>query len=113
VNTSISSLIFVSHYAPLAKNKMKGRPWRFPAFGRFRSAPHAFTFFSALPVWERDEPACFQIRAPSLPLRDRDCIARFIFCHEYLAELIERCPFDFRTRAIHQVQIKMQVVQRD
>jgi len=44
---------------------------------------------------------------------DRQRITRFVFCYEYLAEVIECTSFDFALRAIHQVQIEMQVVQRD
>ena len=49
----------------------------------------------------------------SLALITSPLIPRFVFCNECFAELIE-CPvFNFCARLIHQIQIKMQIVQRD
>src|SRR6516165_7057966 len=46
-------------------------------------------------------------------LFERYCIARFVCCDELLAKLIERTAFDFTARTAHQIQIKMQIMQRD
>jgi hypothetical protein len=40
-------------------------------------------------------------------------ISRFVFCNESFTELIECPAFNFRARPAHQIQIKMQIVQRD
>src|SRR6266487_7084377 len=51
------------------------------------------------------------IQAP-LQLRKID-IAHLISHYEPSPKLVERSPFYFRAGSIHQVQIKMQIVQRD
>jgi hypothetical protein len=43
----------------------------------------------------------------------RHRISRFVFCHEGLAKLVETPRLYFSAHAVHQVQIKMQIVQRD
>src|SRR6476620_10837723 len=40
-------------------------------------------------------------------------VSRFVFCYERLTELIECPAFNFCARPTHQIQIKMQIVQRD
>ncbi len=40
-------------------------------------------------------------------------ISRFVFCYESFTKLIECPAFNFCARLVHQVQIKMQIVQRD
>src|SRR6266481_5198307 len=44
---------------------------------------------------------------------DDTCVSRLVFCYECLAELFECPAFNFHARLTHQVQIKMQIVQRD
>ena len=44
---------------------------------------------------------------------DPRCISRLVFCYERLTELIECPAFNFCARSAHQIQIKMQIVQRD
>jgi hypothetical protein len=44
---------------------------------------------------------------------DRDRVLRFVFCYECLAKVIERPVFNLSARLSHQIQIKVQVVQRD
>ena len=40
-------------------------------------------------------------------------VSRFVFCYESFTELIECPAFNFCARPVHQIQIKMQIVQRD
>src|SRR4029077_11972475 len=40
-------------------------------------------------------------------------ISRFVFCNESFTEFIECPAFNFCARPAHQVQIKMQIVERD
>lgn len=49
--------------------------------------------------------------APSL--FDHHWISRFISRDERLTKLIECAAFDFGARTLHQVQIRMQIVERD
>ena len=46
-------------------------------------------------------------------LFDPQHISRFVFSCKRFAKLIECSPFDFSAGLIHQIQIKMQVMQRD
>src|ERR1051326_3916494 len=40
-------------------------------------------------------------------------VARFVFRNECLAKLVECSRINFTARSIHQIQIKMQIVQRN
>jgi DNA polymerase len=51
----------------------------------------------------KDKPGSFDDR----------CVSGLVFCYERLAELTERPAFNFHARSTHQIQIKMQIVQRD
>ena len=46
-------------------------------------------------------------------LFDGHCIPRLVFRHKRLSELIERSPFDLSAHSVHQIQIEMQIVQRN
>src|SRR5439155_23053557 len=47
------------------------------------------------------------------PSFHRHRISRFVFCHEGLAKLVETPRLYFSAHAVHEVQIEMQVVERD
>jgi hypothetical protein len=40
-------------------------------------------------------------------------ISRFVFCNESVTKLIECPAFNFCARLVHQIQIEVQIVQRD
>ena len=40
-------------------------------------------------------------------------ISRFVFCNESVTELIECPAFNFCARLVHQIQIEVQIVERD
>src|SRR4030095_7906420 len=84
-NTSISSVIFALLFGQPAKRKMVGTP-RCSVRTAQRAVPTSF---------------------------NRDRFASLVFAHEFLAKSLECFAFNFRTRPVHQVQIKMQIVQRD
>ena len=44
---------------------------------------------------------------------DDHCVSRFVFCYEFFAELIECPALNLCARPAHQVQIKVQIVERN
>ena len=87
-----SLLIFAQHEGQPAKN----RPWSVASGSRLNAAPLALTTNAQHSYLIRPSP-----------------ISRFVFRDKRFAKLIECSLFYFSARLIHQIQIKMQVMQCD